>query len=90
MTLARPREAVVSTVFLRDLAFWTKANRRLALRTLRLMDAIMRDPFKGEGKPEPLRHELAGQWSRRIDREHRLVYEVSGDRVYFLAARYHY
>lgn len=90
MTTARPKEAVVSVVFLQDLTFWTKANRRLALRTLRLMDAIMRDPFKGEGKPEPLRRELAGQWSRRIDREHRLVYEVSGGRVYFLAARYHY
>jgi toxin YoeB len=50
----------------------------------------MRDPFEGIGKPEPLRHVLAGCWSRRIDGEHRLVYLVDGDDVVVLQARYHY
>ena len=76
--------------FIEDLAFWTRTNTRLAVRTLRLVDAVLRDPFDRLGKPEPLRHDLTGQWARRIDKEHRLVYEVSADRVLFVAARYHY
>ena len=55
-----------------------------------LVDAVLRNPFDGIGKPEPLRRELAGRWSRRIDSEHRMVYQVTDERVYFLAARYHY
>ena len=76
--------------FLQDLEYWTRTNRRLAIRTLSLVEAALRDPFKGPGKPEPLRGDLAGRWSRRIDQEHRLVYTVEPDRVHFLAARYHY
>ncbi|MCY4077352.1 MAG: Txe/YoeB family addiction module toxin [Acidobacteria bacterium] len=76
--------------FLEDLEHWTRTNRRLALRTLLLVEAALRDPFTGAGKPEMLRGQLAGAWSRRIDREHRLVYRVDDDRVFFLAARYHY
>ena len=76
--------------FLQDLEHWTRTNRRLAMRTLSLVEAALRDPFKGPGKPEPLRGELAGRWSRRIDQEHRLVYTVDANRVHFLAARYHY
>ena len=76
--------------FLQDLEYWTRTNRRLAMRTLSLVEAILRDPFRGPGKPEPLRGPLAGKWSRRIDGEHRLVYAVEADRVYFLAARNHY
>ena len=76
--------------FLDDLRFWTQNNRKLALRTLRLVEDILRNPFKGAGKPEPLRGQLSGKWSRRIDQEHRLVYQVEAGRVYFLAARYHY
>ena len=76
--------------FLDDLRFWTQNNRKLALRTLRLVEDVLRDPFKGAGKPEPLRGQLSGKWSRRIDQEHRLVYQVEAGRVYFLAARYHY
>ena len=86
----RRREAVFSTVFLRDLEYWTKANPRMALRVLRLVSAVLRDPFDGLGKPEPLRHSLADMWSRRIDKENRLVYQVEDERVRFLAARYHY
>ncbi len=76
--------------FLEDLRFWTQTNRKLALRILRLVEEVLREPFKGTGKPEPLRGQLSGKWSRRIDHEHRLVYQVEENRVYFLAARYHY
>ena len=76
--------------FLEDLNYWTRTDRKRALRTLKLVEAILRDPFDGIGKPEPLRRELAGRWSRRIDSEHRLVFQVNEERVYFLAARYHY
>ena len=90
MTRTESFEAAFSSVLLRDLTHWTRGNRRVALRTFRLVDAVLRDPFVGIGKPEPLRGELAGHWSRRSDREQRLVYEVRGDRVLFLSARYHY
>jgi toxin YoeB len=76
--------------FREDLAYWIKTDRRAALRTLELVEAILADPFDGIGKPEPLRFELAGCWSRRITREHRLVYRVTENRVDFLQARYHY
>jgi len=65
-------------------------NRKIALRALDLVDAILRDPFEGIGKPEPLRHLYNGAWSRRLTEEHRLVYLVRDDRVDFLQARYHY
>ena len=84
------REAVMDTNFLEDLEYWTRTDRRRALRALKLVEAVLRDPFDGPGKPEPLRGQLAGKWSRRIDQEHRLVYAVEGHRIYFLAARHHY
>ena len=90
MTGTQRREAVFDRAFLQDLAYWTRTDRKRALRTLKLVDAVLRDPFGGLGKPERLRGELAGRWSRRIDTEHRLVYQVTDDRVHFLAARYHY
>jgi len=76
--------------FRRDLEFWIKTDRRVALRVMEFVEAVMRDPFQGVGKPEPLKHELAGCWSRRITPEHRLVYKVSESRIDFLQARYHY
>lgn len=87
---SRRREAVFDPAFLEDLTYWTRTDRKRALRALKLVDAVLRDPFGGLGKPERLRGELAGRWSRRIDSEHRLVYQVTDDRVCFLAARYHY
>ena len=90
MTGSRRREALFDSAFLEDLTYWTRTDRRRALRTLKLVDAVLHDPFGGSGKPEPLRGELAGRWSRRIDTEHRLVCLVTDDRVYFLTARYHY
>jgi toxin YoeB len=67
-----------------------ETDRRVALRALALVEAIVRDPFRGIGKPEPLRFQAAGTWSRRLTQEHRLVYVVSEDRIDFLQARYHY
>ena len=84
------RVAVFDSEFREDLMYWIKTDRRAALRTLELVDAILSGPFEGIGKPEPLRFELAGCWSRRITKEHRLVYRVYEDRVVFLQARFHY
>jgi len=84
------REAVFHPEFVEDLRFWVETNRKVALRALDLVEAVLRDPFQGIGKPEPLRFVLAGAWSRRLTEEHRIVYLVRSDRVDFLQARYHY
>jgi toxin YoeB len=73
-----------------DLAWWIQQNRNRALRVVNLIKDVQRDPFKGIGKPEPLRHELKGCWSRRIDQEHRLIYQVTEAKIRILACRYHY
>jgi toxin YoeB len=73
-----------------DLAWWVRNDRKKALRILKLIRESSRTPFEGTGKPEPLRHALAGYWSRRIDAEHRLVYRVDGGRLRILSCRYHY
>lgn len=73
-----------------DYTSWLNADRKVLKRINRLIEDVLRDPFTGIGKPEPLRFELAGAWSRRISAEHRLVYEVRDDQVIILAARYHY
>ena len=73
-----------------DLAWWIQQDRKKALRIVDLIKEIQRDPFKGIGKPEALRHELKGCWSRRIDQEHRLVYQVLENKIRILACRYHY
>lgn len=65
-------------------------DRAMVKRINRLIDDVLRDPFSGIGKPEQLRHALAGAWSRRISEEHRLVYLVDGEAVVILQARYHY
>jgi len=67
-----------------------KPDRATLKRLNRLLDDTLRDPFSGIGKPESLRHVLAGCWSRRIDEEHRLVYQVDGEDLIVLQARYHY
>jgi toxin YoeB len=75
---------------LEDLAWWVQQDRKKALRIIRLVQDMAGDPFSGIGKPEPLKHELAGCWSKRIDEEHRLVYQVLDDKIRVLACRYHY
>ncbi len=84
------REAVSQKEFLEDLRFWVDTNRRVALRALDLVEAILREPFQGLGKPEPLKYLGPGIWSRRLTEEHRVVYLVRHGRVDFLQARYHY
>jgi toxin YoeB len=73
-----------------DLSYWVKTDRKKALKILKLIREITRTPFSGTGKPEPLSHSLAGYWSRRIDREHRLVYRAGTEVVHILACRFHY
>jgi toxin YoeB len=73
-----------------DLTWWAEQDRAQAIRIIRLVRDPQRDPFSGVGKPEPLRHALAGCWPRRIDKEHRLVYQVLPDKIRILACRYHY
>lgn len=85
-----PREAVSQEEFREDLRHWVQHDRRVALRALELVEAVLRDPFTGIGKPEPLKYLGPDIWSRRLTQEHRVVYVVSGDRVDFLQARYHY
>lgn len=90
MSQAADREAVFHLEFREDLRYWVHTDRKTALRVLELVEAVLRDPCSGIGKPEPLKYLLAGAWSRRITQEHRLVHKVSGRRVDFLQARYHY
>ena len=73
-----------------DYLHWQRADRKILKRINGLIQEITRTPFAGIGKPEPLRHALAGYWSRRIDDEHRLVYKIDGDAVLIAQVRYHY
>ena len=84
------RDAVFQPEFREDLEYWIRVDRKIALRALNLVEAIIRDPFQGVGKPEPLKYLMAGAWSRRLTEEHRIVYLVANDRIDFLQARYHY
>ena len=73
-----------------DYLRWQNTDRKLLKRINELIKEITRTPFQGAGKPEPLRHALAGYWSRRINDEHRLVYKVEGNAVLIAQARFHY
>ena len=84
------RQAIVLSQFRQDLAWWIGSNPRTALRVMRLVEEIVRDPFVGTGKPEGLKYAESGNWSRRITDADRLVYLVHGATIYFLAARWHY
>ena len=86
----KERSAVFQPEFIEDLRYWVETDRKLALRAFDLITAIMRDPFTGIGKPEPLKYITPGAWSRRLTQEHRIVYLVRDDRIDFLQARYHY
>jgi toxin YoeB len=84
------RVAALQDEFREDLRFWVETNRKTALRILNLMEAILRDPYSGIGKPEHLKHLGGNVWSRRLNEADRLVYEVFDDRIEFLQGRYHY
>jgi toxin YoeB len=86
----KERVAAFHPEFIEDLRYWVEVDRKVALRAFDLIEAVMRDPFAGIGKPEPLKYLLAGAWSRRLTQEHRVVYLISEERIDFLQARYHY
>ena len=87
---SKERLAIFQPEFIEDLRYWVETDRKLALRALDMIEAILRDPFSGTGKPEPLKYMAPGAWSRRLTQEHRIVYLVRDDRIDFLQARYHY
>lgn len=84
------RTAVSQPEFIEDLRYWVETDRRLAIRVFDLIEAILREPFEGIGKPEPLKYLTPGAWSRRLSQEHRIVYLVRDDQIDFLQTRYHY
>ncbi|WP_271253774.1 Txe/YoeB family addiction module toxin [Pseudanabaena sp. Chao 1811] len=84
------RESIFDQDFRTDLTHWISVDRKVALRVMDLVDAVMCDPFNGIGKPEPLKYLGSGIWSRRITQEHRLVYLVEQNYIKFLQCRYHY
>ncbi len=73
-----------------DYLYWQQHDKKLLKRVNGLIKECMRTPFEGTGKPEPLRGSLSGWWSRRLDREHRLVYRMEGDNLLIAQCRYHY
>jgi toxin YoeB len=82
--------AVFHPEFREDLSYWVRTDRKTALRVLALVEAVLREPRAGIGKPEPLKFYLRGCWSRRITQEHRMVYLVREMKSDFFQARYHY
>lgn len=73
-----------------DYLYWQQTDKKILKRINELIKDIQRTPFEGRGKPEPLKHNLAGFWSRRITEEHRLVYEILDNNVLIAACHYHY
>ena len=73
-----------------DYTSWLSEDKKVLLKINELIKEIQRTPFEGKGKPEPLKHDLKGLWSRRITREHRLVYQVKGNDILIYACKFHY
>ena len=73
-----------------DYLYWQQTDKKMLKRINKLIKEISRSPFKGMGKPEPLRHGLSGYWSRRINDEHRIVYKIIEDALLIAQLRYHY
>ncbi|MBD5501568.1 MAG: Txe/YoeB family addiction module toxin [Lachnospiraceae bacterium] len=73
-----------------DYLYWQKMDKKTVKRINELVKDIMRNPFEGLGKPEPLKYDLSGKWSRRITDEHRLVYQIDGENLIVFTCRYHY
>jgi toxin YoeB len=69
---------------------WRKTNPKIFARIVTLLEETRRDPFSGKGKPEPLKHNLTGFWSRRINQEHRLVYQANEKEIVIISCKYHY
>ena len=73
-----------------DYLYWQKTDKKVLSRINKLIKETQREPFRGVGKPEPLKHGLAGYWSRRINEEHRMIYKVTDDALLIAQLRYHY
>lgn len=84
------RQALMQDQFREDLRYWVAEDPRVAERLMRIVEDTLRYPFEGVGKPEPLKHVLAGCWSRRLTAEHRVVYRATDVVIDFLQARFHY
>lgn len=84
------KKLIWSTQAQEDKVHWKKNNPKMLARIEKLIANIKSSPFQGMGKPEPLKFEKSGYWSRRIDHEHRLVYKVTDGQIYIVQCRYHY
>jgi toxin YoeB len=84
------RNIKFSTKAFEDFVEWVNDDKKVFFKLADLIEEIRRTPFEGKGKPEPLKHDLKGFWSRRITQEHRVVYHVTDDEIYILSCRYHY
>ncbi len=84
------RLIVFHTTAFEEFIEWSKRDKKLFQKIVRLIKEVQRHPFEGTGKPEPLKHDYAGYWSRRINREHRLVYKVTDSQVIIASCKYHY
>ncbi len=84
------RLAVFHPEFRDDLRYWIQTDRKISLRAFNIIEAILRDPIQGIGKPEPLKYLAEGAWSRRLTQEHRIVYLIRSKQIDFLQCRYHY
>ena len=84
-------EIIFSPQALKELQYWKKSGNKIVMDKIkRLLEEIQQSPFEGTGKPEALKHNWTGYWSRRITSEHRLIYKVENDMLYVVQLRYHY
>jgi toxin YoeB len=84
------RNFVFKPIALEQFNYWAIHDKKVHTKILELLQNIMENPFKGIGKPEPLKHSLKGCWSRRINQEHRLVYQITSDSVIVISCKFHY
>ena len=84
------RNIVITDRAFDDLVFWSQTDKKIIQKIFEIIKDIQRDPFKGLGKPEPLKSDLSGYWSRRINDEHRLIYSIDKENMFILSCRYHY
>lgn len=84
------RRIVFESSAFADFNDWVKLDKKMHRKIIELIKDINRQPFQGLGKPEALKHDLSGYWSRRIDSEHRLVYKVTNEEIIILSCKYHY
>jgi toxin YoeB len=83
-------QVIFTEISWEDYIYWQKVDKKMVRKINDLIKSIKRTPFEGIGKPEPLKFDLAGFWSRRIDQEHRLVYQVTKNELMIISCRFHY